>query len=230
VGSLESWVQRVLVCLDVTAEVVAEAEGASANLIVSHHPLILEPLRAVTTDEPVGRLVARLLRSGIALYSAHTNLDAAPVIGTAVALSELLELRETRPLVPAENGGGLGAVGELRQAARLDEFAELVRERLQPSRLAVLGAAETVVERVALMPGSGGDGVTPAVTAGAHVLVCGDLGHHDALAARAWGLAVVDAGHYATEHPVVALLADYVQERTGAAVDVMQSQVCTDPF
>ncbi len=230
VGSAGAHVRRVLVALDVTAEVVAEAEEAGAELIVSHHPLVFEPLRAVTTDEPVGALVARLLRGGVALYSAHTNLDAAPVIGTTMALSEILGLQAPRPLVTAENGGGFGAVGELREAARLDEFAEFVRERLEPSRLTVVGAGEAVVQRVALMPGSGGDAVKPAAAAGADALVCGDLKHHDALAARALGLAVVDAGHYATEHPVVARLAGYLRGRLGDIVEVMESQVCTDPF
>jgi putative NIF3 family GTP cyclohydrolase 1 type 2 len=80
------------------------------------------------------------------------------------------------------------------------------------------------------MPGSGGDAVGPAAEAGADVLICGDLQHHDALDARALGLAVIDAGHYATERPVVASLAAELRRRLGNNVRVIESQVNTDPF
>jgi len=230
VGSAGATVHRVLVTLDVTPEVVAEAEDAGAELILSHHPLILDPLRALTTDDPVGALVTRLVRSGIALYVAHTNLDAAPVIGTALALSERLDFRPTRPLICGEAEGGLGAVAELPEAMPLEQFAEVVRERLAAPRVTVVGSGEAVVRRVAFMPGSGGDAVGPAVAAGVQVLVCGDLRHHDGLAARGWGLAVLDAGHYATELPVVGRVAAHLRERIGQGVDVIESGVCTDPF
>lgn len=222
-------VTLVLVTLDVTAQVVDEAENLGAELIVAHHPLIFHPLAALRTDRPVGRLVARLTRAQIGLYVAHTNLDAAPDVGTAAALGRIVGLRDTAPLLE-EDELALGLVGKLPEEATVGELAARLREELAASRVIVVGDADRQARRVALMPGSGGDAVPPAAASGADVLVCGDLTHHDALDALGLGLCVIDAGHYGTERPVVDSLADYLQERLTGAVNIRRSQVRTDPF
>jgi len=228
VGSREATVSAALICLEITDAIVAEAERLGAELVIAHHPLIFRPLTAVSTDLPLGRLVERLLGSGIAAYAAHTNLDAAPGIGTAAALAELLGVADGRPLLGDEPG--LGLVGERAGTGTVAEFAACVREVLRPARLTVVGDGRRQVARVALMPGAGGDAVVPAARAGADVLVCGDLTHHDALEALALGLAVIDAGHYATERPVVHSMAQHLRGRVGGAVDVIESSIVTDPF
>jgi putative NIF3 family GTP cyclohydrolase 1 type 2 len=72
-------VSGVLLCLDVTEEVITEAEQLGCNLIVSHHPLLFRPLRHVTLQTQVERCVVMAIQKGIAIYSAHTNLDNAPL-------------------------------------------------------------------------------------------------------------------------------------------------------
>jgi dinuclear metal center YbgI/SA1388 family protein len=229
VGDAEAVVDTVLVTLDMTAAVVDEAIEVGAQLIVSHHPLIFDPLTSVLADDIAGGLVIRLLGAGVSLYAAHTNLDAAAEVGTAAALARLLDVRDTRPLL-AEDGVGLGALGELADGLSLERFVALVHERLRPSRLTVVGECAGPIRTVALMPGSGGDAVRPAAAAGADVLVCGDLKHHDALDALALGLMVVDAGHYATELPVVGGIVRLLEERCGGAANIVTSRVVTDPF
>ncbi len=93
VGSMARRVRTILVALDVTDDVLAEAREKKVDLIVSHHPLLFHPARSVTLDDRVGRLVYRLAESGIALYSAHTNLDAARE-GVSFALAGRLGLRD----------------------------------------------------------------------------------------------------------------------------------------
>ncbi len=229
VGDAEAVVDTVLVTLDVTAAVVDEATEAGAQLIVSHHPLIFDPLTSVLADDITGRLVIRLLGAGISLYAAHTNVDAAAEVGTAAALARVLDVRDTRPLV-VEDGVGFGAMGGLADGLSLERFVGLVRERLRPSRLTVVGECAGPVRTVALMPGSGGDAVRPAAAAEADALVCGDLKHHDALDALTLGLVVVDAGHYATELPVVKSIASLLEEQCGGAANIISSRVVTDPF
>jgi dinuclear metal center YbgI/SA1388 family protein len=95
VGRGDDPVRGVLVSLEVTDAVISEARRRRASLIVSHHPLVFRPLRAVATDTPEGRRIAGLLRYGIALYAAHTNLDFAAG-GTSFALAELLGIRGAR--------------------------------------------------------------------------------------------------------------------------------------
>ncbi len=230
VGAGDDPARVVLICLEVTEAVIDEAEAVGADLLIAHHPLIFRPLSGLRTDLPVGRLVRRLLCGSIALLVAHTNLDAAPEVGTAAILKRLLDVRGGRPLMPMAENAGLGWVGALSAPSTVGEFAARVREALSPSRLAVIGRRERVVRRVALMPGSGGDAVALAAEAGADVLVCGDLKHHDALDALALGLAVIDAGHYATEQPVVSSLAQYLSLRVGEDAKIIESRVVTDPF
>ena len=93
VGDAEREVRGILVCLDVTPATVHEARRRRANLIVSHHPLLFRPLRAVTPVSHAGALVIALLKEGISLYSAHTNLDSARE-GTSFALARAMQLRD----------------------------------------------------------------------------------------------------------------------------------------
>ena len=90
-GFPEREVTRVLCALDVTEEVIAEAEGLGAELIAAHHPLIFHPLKALRTDDPVGRKLIRLVRGGRSAICMHTNLDAAAG-GVNDALAEALGL------------------------------------------------------------------------------------------------------------------------------------------
>ena len=229
VGDRAEHVETVLVTLDVTPAVVDEATAVGAGLIVAHHPLIFEPLRALVADDPVAALAGRLLGLGISLYVAHTNLDAAPEIGTSAALFDALGLHNPRPL-PEEGELCAGAVGDLPEPLTAAGLAEHVARSLGAHGVRVVGPRGRPVRVVAVMPGSGGDAVRPAAHAGAEALVCGDLKHHDALDALALGLVVLDAGHYATELPVVGRLARYLRESCGGAVAVKQSRVVTDPF
>ncbi len=229
VGDPAADIDRIMVSLDITSEVVAEAREAGAELIVSHHPLVFDPLSSVLTDDVVGGMVADLLRAGISLYVAHTNLDGAPGLSTGIALAQALEITPLGPLVQ-EDGAVWGVLGETERATTLSEFADFAQEALGSSSMRVVARGEPTVSKVALMPGAGGDAVRPAAAAGADLLVCGDLKHHDALDALALDLAVIDAGHYATERPVISLLSDFLQEQCGPAVNVLVSDVLTDPF
>lgn len=93
VGSLSTNVRTILVALDVTDEVVKEAQEKNIDLIVSHHPLLFHPLHSVNTSDRIGRLAASLLKNRIAVYSAHTNLDFTQG-GVSVALAKALLLRD----------------------------------------------------------------------------------------------------------------------------------------
>ncbi len=95
----EALITGVLVCLDITEAVIDEAAARGCNLVVSHHPLIFRPLKAVTGAVYQQRCVAKALRLGIALYAAHTNLDNAPG-GVSWEMASRLGLRDIRPLVP----------------------------------------------------------------------------------------------------------------------------------
>lgn len=93
VGDPEKEVKRVLLALDADSEACREAEEKGADAIICHHPLIFSPLKNLRTDLPAGALLARLIRAGIVVYAAHTNLDNAER-GTGAALADALALQE----------------------------------------------------------------------------------------------------------------------------------------
>jgi dinuclear metal center YbgI/SA1388 family protein len=99
VGDRSAPASRVLFTVDVTNAVVDEAIGWGADLIVSHHPLLFEPLATLTSDTDRGRIVRRLVSSGCAVYVAHTNADTANP-GVNDALAQACDLVNTSPLVP----------------------------------------------------------------------------------------------------------------------------------
>ena len=102
VGRADVPVERVLVALDLVPEVIDEAIEIGANLIITHHPLLFRPLQSLTPETQVGALALRLAEKGIALYAAHTNLDAAHS-GVSFALAESLGLRDVKFLSRLED-------------------------------------------------------------------------------------------------------------------------------
>ena len=102
VGDPDAEVATVLVALDLTDAVLDEARRAGADLIVTHHPLLFRPLKALTPATPAGRIALRLARHGIAYYASHTNLDAQHG-GVSFALAEQLGVGKLTVLAPTPN-------------------------------------------------------------------------------------------------------------------------------
>ncbi|EGL19948.1 MULTISPECIES: Nif3-like dinuclear metal center hexameric protein [unclassified Paenibacillus] len=96
-GTLQKEIKKILVALDVTDEVVDEAIRTGADLIIAHHAIIFRPLAHLQTDTPAGRLYEKLIKSDIAVYIAHTNLDVAEG-GINDLMAEALGLKDLVPL------------------------------------------------------------------------------------------------------------------------------------
>lgn len=94
VGDPQAEVEKALLTIDVSIAVAREAVDRGAGLIISHHPLMIKPLKNINTRQPMGELISFLIRNGITVYSAHTNLDAANG-GVNSALAERLGLTGT---------------------------------------------------------------------------------------------------------------------------------------
>ena len=340
VGSRDTGIERVLVTLEVTPEVISEAIKAKAQLIVSHHPLIRDPLARLDYESFPASLAVRLVENRIHFYAAHTNMDAAtggvndllaerlsltevsilrpvpqerlyklavfiprghedevrqaicnagagwtgnydectfqvggtgtfrplpgahPFLGRIGVLERAEESRletvvpETRlraviramlaahpyeevayDLYPIKNQApcktGLGRVGRLPGPKPLGAFAEQVREALGLQAVRLAGDPERTISAVALCGGGAMSLLKRAIEAGADVYVTGDVKHHDALNALGQGIAVIDAGHHATEKIIVPAMAAYLTEKAaaaGAQLEVIVSRVNTDPF
>ncbi|HWR43887.1 Nif3-like dinuclear metal center hexameric protein [Sporomusa sp.] len=317
-GHPEQNIHKVIVALDVDQTLVNEAIAVGVDLIIAHHPLIFKGITSIRTDSPQGSMLAALIKAGIAVYAAHTNLDSAPG-GVNDALAQKLELKEVRPLatvyqeqlhklvifvpsthveqvrkaiteagaghignyshctflthgtgtflplteskpfigepgrlefvdecrletiLPASlrsdvisamlaahpyeevaydeylllNKGssyGLGRVGRLISPMRLDRFISHVKTALNINSVKAAGSVNALISKVAVCGGSGASLIKNAIRAGADILVTGDVKYHEAQQAVAEGLTIIDAGHFATEQPVVECVAGYLND------------------
>ncbi len=211
-GSRNAPVTRVLVALDPFEHVCQEAADWGAQLIVTHHPLIFQPQKAVTDDTSVGRGILLLCRNGISAINAHTNLDQAPG-GVNDVLASTLGLEDIQVLDPegtdeAGRPWGLIHMGQVAEQP-LEAFLSLVKERLHCDGLRYVDGSKPV-RRVAVGGGSCAGAAADAAAAGCDTLVTADVKYNQFWDARALGLNLIDAGHFHTENPVVAVLAEKI--------------------
>ncbi len=202
-GDLDQPVRTILFALDPTLAVIDEAVRCEADLLVTHHPLLLRGVHSVATTTAKGASVTALLAGGVALYVAHTNADVADP-GVSTVLADALGLTSQLPLTEV-GGRAAGRVGELPVALTLRAFAEALADALPATAggVRVSGQPDAVVHRVAVMGGSGDDQFDAVRASGADVYVTADLRHHPVLEAREEARDgtpyLVDAGHWATE-------------------------------
>jgi len=218
VGRLDSRVSGVLVALDATVEAVAAARQQGLNALVTHHPLLFRPLGVVDWSKPTGAAVAEAVKQEVSVLAAHTNLDSVQG-GVSDVLADLLGLSQVEVLIPlaGQDRAGLGRTGNLDRPLSLAGFIELVKKVLKVDSVQVAGRPETEILRVAVCGGSGGDLVQAAWSSGAQVLLTGEVPHHAAREAEFLGLALIAAGHFATEAPVTPVLARRLEETLSAA-------------
>lgn len=207
IGHADREVHRILLALDATDEVAKEAKECCAELIVTHHPLIFSPLKAVSDQDPVNRRVLFLAENGIALICMHTNLDIAEG-GVNDVLIRLLGA-EPEGSLDAE---GCGRIGHLTQPMPLEAFLTLCKERLGVPAVRYCPAKKTVY-KIAAMGGSGAGSLEDAVRLGCDTYVTADIKYHQFQRASELGLNLIDADHFYTENPIIQALASRLSER-----------------
>ena len=221
-GRSNKEVKKILVALDPFYHVCQEAVALGADLLVTHHPLIWEA-GFVTDATTQGQCVLELLEHGIAHISAHTNLDCAPggVNDTLAATLGLTDAEVIEPQGVDSNGShwGLMRIGTARTQA-LEDFLKSVKSVLRCSGLRYVDAGKPV-RRVAVGGGACGSELKDAVAAGCDTFITSDVKYNQFWDAKELGINMIDAGHFHTENPVCAVLAEKL---AAAFPDV---QVCT---
>jgi len=202
-GDMDQPVSLVHFAVDPTLAVIDEAVAAGANLLITHHPLLLRGVHSVATTSAKGASVTALIVNHIALYVAHTNADVASP-GVCDALASACALVDVGDLEVVD-GVGQGRVGSLARPLTLLEFAQQLSTVLPKaaSGIRVAGPPDSLVSRVAVVGGAGDDFFDAVRASGADVYVTADLRHHPVLEAREEARGgtpyLVDAGHWATE-------------------------------
>lgn len=203
VGSKTAAVSRVLVTLDITKEVVLEAQNLGCELIISHHPVIFNPLKRLDSES----VVYLLAQGGISAVCMHTNLDLSESFGVNLCLARALKLNS----VKKSDKGECLFTGELDTTMNIRDFAKFVKQALNCEGVRYTDFLGEI-KRVALCSGAGGSEIFAAAAEGADVLVTGEIKHHEINAANELSVAVVDAGHFKTEDVVTAELVKVLSE------------------
>lgn len=205
-GKNDAPLRRVLLAVDAVGDTAREALTWGADVLFTHHPLLLRGVHSIAEDTSKGALLAALVKGNCALLAAHTNADA-PEGGVSDVLAARLGLKDAMPIEPgAIDGIGIGRVGDLDEPVTLSEFARAVAAELPPtvSGVRVAGDEHRLVRRVALCGGAGDSLLSHPLVLGADVYVTSDLRHHPAQesleqSAISGGPALVDVSHWAAE-------------------------------
>lgn len=206
VGRPDDEVRQALLAVDVTDEVLDEAEREGCDLVITHHPIVFHPLKRFNSADMVQRCVERAIRRGIALYACHTNLDSAPE-GMSWRLAALLGIGELSVLQPSEGDprAGFGVVGELPEPLPTVEFLRRMQQRLGVKVVRHSDLVSEEVRRIALCTGAGASLMADARRAGADLYVTADLKYNDFMFPDG-EFVVADIGHFESEYCAIELL------------------------
>ncbi len=211
-GDLQREVRRLMTCLTLTPESVAEAVSGKADLVISHHPLPFRPLKKIIASEPAGRMLWELASAGVSVYCPHTAWDSAAA-GINAQLANRLQLRNIVPLVAeatkflpsqtkqadsADHELGTGRVGDLVGRCNLRDIIKLICEAVPSCRPRVVDTGISI-GRVGIVCGSGGSLIEAAFRNECDLFLTGEATFHQCLEAKGAGLSMLMIGHFASE-------------------------------
>ncbi len=221
IGDANAMVDKVLLTLDVTEQVVDEAIENSFHLIISHHPLIFKGIKNILADNTLGRIITKAVKNDISIAAMHTNLDNS-YQGVNRVLAERLGLKDLNILHPnisasqslsiSESQVGSGMIGVLENEMSETEFMSLVKDSLNVPAIRHSELLNKPVKKVALCGGSGSFLINDAKRCNADVYLTADVKYHDFFDADN-EILIVDAGHFETEQFTKQLFADIILKK-----------------
>ena len=206
-GSPTAEVRKILVALDPFEHVCQEAAQWGADLLITHHPLIFRALPMVTDEAAITRGLMTLVKHDISHFCAHTNLDCAEG-GVNDVLAETLSLENVEKL---GTHGGMMRWGTVKEQS-VEDFLAFVKEKLGCEGLRYCDGGKPV-RKVAVGGGSCSDGLYDVILAGCDTFVTADVKYNGFWDAYEQGVTLIDAGHFYTENPVVAMLGSKLREK-----------------
>jgi len=218
IGDHTQPVKKILVALDATDAVINEAIEGNYNCIVTHHALLYNPVKKITTGDPTGRKIISLIKHDIAIFTAHTNIDKAPG-GVNDCLVEKLGISNAAPLSKSDFSDevGGGRFGELSDEMTLAELASHVKKALNLKELRYSGNLSSKIKKVAICGGSGMSLLQDVKNANCDVFITGDAKFADTHTLLDAGIALLDITHYGGEVIIVDAIVQKLREKAGEA-------------
>ncbi len=214
VGDPHAPVSRVICALDLNEEVIEEAHALGVQCIITHHPFIFSAFKRIDLTTAQGRMIKKLLTYDIHVIAMHTNLDIArgginDYLATQLGLEQTHVLKETGATTQ-QVPYGIGRWGKV-QPTPFATLLKQVKAVFDVDYVRVVGTPTRPIESIAICSGSGASFIRDAARV-ADVYITGDIGFHEAQAAREAGIVVIDVGHYASEHVAMPLIKSYLNE------------------
>lgn len=212
VGSPGWKVRKIIIGLDVTVPLLDAAHKVKADLIITHHPLMLKPEKVIDFSTMPGQAIERCALHQIGIVSVHTNLDKVrsglnDYFAGQIGVKKIFGFLDKDASSGETNGNtGIGRIGELESEMPLSQLVSQIKDRLNLGHIRVTGDLDQPVKTVAICTGSGGSLLNNFLDSGADVYITGDIKYHDARKAEDASKALVDVGHFGSEHLVIDLL------------------------
>lgn len=236
VGDFDSDIKKIMTVLEANESVIDEAIDKNIDLIVTHHPFIFGKMNKITTENLKGKLIHKLIKNNISIYSMHTNFDIA-FDGLNDYFMEIMEIKNTKVLNEINSDEdycsgkvyGLGRIGEIEKKVTLRELCIKLKNTLKADSLRVVGDLEKEISKVAVVTGSGSEFAKLALNEGADVILTGDVKYHEAQDILDMGMNLIDCGHFDSEDIFKDVMSDFLKNEF-KDIEVMKSEINLNPF
>lgn len=211
VGDVSMEVNKILLSLDFTEQLVEEAIECGANMIITHHPLLFKGVKKIGTDTYIERIIIKLIKNDIIAYSMHTNLDKVPR-GVSGLMADRIGLINQEVLESeSQEEIGLGIVGNLKVPLSVENFITMLKKQFSLECLKSSSPIDNHIKRVALCGGSGSSLISSAIKSGAQVYISGDISYHNFFCEKEF--MIMDIGHYESEIEVLDLMMNIILKK-----------------
>ena len=218
VGDKNSIINKAIITLDTSEDVIDEAVKNNCNLIITFHPIIFSGLKKITTETYIERVVLKALKNNINIYAIHTNLDNHPK-GVNYIISKKLNLKNVSFLIPKKNFDiGMGMIGDLQNPVNEYDFLLNLSKKMNSGFLK---------HSDFLLGGSGSFAIGNAIENNADCYVTSDLKYHDYFKAEK-KILLIDIGHYESEQFTKDLILDFLNKKIPKFACV-KSKINTNP-
>ncbi|MCF6248676.1 MAG: Nif3-like dinuclear metal center hexameric protein [Desulfobacula sp.] len=239
VGSQEWEVKKIIIALDVTMPLMEAAKACGANLVITHHPLMINSRNVIDFNTLPGRVIESCAKNRISIVSVHTNLDKtdeglndyfAKKIGI---LNISGNLSDDLSSMQSDQNIGIGRLGEVESELTLSQLATQVKKKLNIDHLRVIGDMTMMVKKIAICTGSGGSLLDDFFCSKADVYITGDIKYHEARKVEELSKGLIDVGHFGSEHMAIDLLYEKLRPalaKAGLKIEMVCFKNERDPF
>ncbi|MDO5027394.1 MAG: Nif3-like dinuclear metal center hexameric protein [Tissierellia bacterium] len=209
-GDKDRELRQVLLCVDVTEDVIDQAIEFGANLIIAHHPILFRPTKSIDMDFFISKKLIKAIKNDISIYACHTAIDVHES-GLNSFVFKKMGFKSQDKLIYTLDNHGYGNLASFPSRKAWD-LVDQIKERLDLDHVIFYGDEDRQVAKVCLVTGAGSSFINQCLEAGVDMFITADVGHHTAMDALEQGMLVVDLGHYQSERFFNELLEELIKK------------------